>query len=163
MQRRAASRKSSSSCRLNRGTTEVLAGGTDLVGLMKKMIVTPDRVVSLDRVASLKTMDADSQGFRIGAMVTLDDLADHPATRHYPALRQAMAAIGSMQMLAQGTLGGELCQRPRCWYFRAGGGLLANQGRAIAEGDNRLSRDLRQRRTSQVRLPVAAGPGAGGA
>jgi xanthine dehydrogenase YagS FAD-binding subunit len=43
-----------------------------------------------------------------------------------------------MQMLAQGTLGGELCQRPRCWYFRAGGGLLADRGRAVAEGDNRF-------------------------
>jgi xanthine dehydrogenase YagS FAD-binding subunit len=120
-----------------RGTTEVLAGGTDLVGLMKKMIVTPDRVVSLGRIASLKTIEADSQGFRIGAMVTLDDLLDHPATRNYPALEQAIRAFGSMQMKAQGTLGGELCQRPRCWYFRSGGGLLADRGRAVAEGENR--------------------------
>jgi xanthine dehydrogenase YagS FAD-binding subunit len=119
-------------------TVEVLAGGTDLVGLMKKMIVTPDRVVSLGRVESLKRIDADSQGFRIGAMVTLDDLLEHPATRGYPALKQAIRAIGSMQMQAQGTLGGELCQRPRCWYFRAGGGLLADRGRAVAQGDNRF-------------------------
>ncbi|MGD9720637.1 MAG: xanthine dehydrogenase family protein subunit M [Pirellulales bacterium] len=119
------------------GKTAVLAGGTDLLPLMKKMIVTPDRVVSLGRVASLKAIEADSRGLRIGAMAALDDVLAHPATQNYPALAQAIAAIGSMQMQAQGTLGGELCQRPRCWYFRAGGGLLAERGRAAAEGDNR--------------------------
>ncbi len=122
---------------LKHRTTEVLAGGTDLVSLMKKMIVTPDRVVSLSRVESLKRIDADSRGFRIGAMVTLDEVLEHPATRNYPALEQAIGAIGSMQMRSQGTLGGELCQRPRCWYFR-GGGLLADRGRSVADGDNRF-------------------------
>jgi xanthine dehydrogenase YagS FAD-binding subunit len=120
-----------------RGTTAVLAGGTDLVGLMKKMIVTPDRVVSLKNVDSLRTIDGDSQGVRIGAMATLDELLEHPATEAYTALRQAIAAIGSMQIQSQGTLGGELCQRPRCWYFRDGQGLLADRGRLVAEGDNR--------------------------
>jgi xanthine dehydrogenase YagS FAD-binding subunit len=120
-----------------RGKTEVLAGGTDLIGLMKKMIVTPDRVVSLGRVDSLKTIDVDSQGARIGAMVTLEDLLDHPLSQDYPALQQAIRDIHSLQLQAQGTLGGELCQRPRCWYFRGGQGLLAERGRAVAEGDNR--------------------------
>ena len=120
-----------------RGKTELLAGGTDLIGLMKKMIVTPDRVVSLGEVASLTSIDADSGGIRVGAMVTLEDLADHPASRDYPALRQAIGAIGSLQLQSQGTLGGELCQRPRCWYFRAGQGLLANRGRDVEDGDNR--------------------------
>ena len=121
-----------------RGKTEVLAGGTDLIGLMKKMIVTPDRVVSLSRVDSLQTIDADSQGVRIGAMVTLEALLDHPLSQDYPALQQAIRAIHSLQLQAQGTLGGELCQRPRCWYFRGGQGLLAQRGRAVAEGDNRF-------------------------
>jgi xanthine dehydrogenase YagS FAD-binding subunit len=120
-----------------RGTTEVLAGGTDLVGLMKKMITTPDRVVSLGQVDSLKSIDAGSEGLRIGAMVTLEDLLDHPASENYPALRQAIRAIGSMQLQAQGTLGGELCQRPRCWYFRSGQGLLAHRGQLVEDGDNR--------------------------
>lgn len=120
-----------------RGTTEVLAGGTDLVGLMKKMIAAPDRVVSLGQVDSLKSIDAGSEGLRIGAMVTLEDLLDHPASENYPALRQAIRAIGSMQLQAQGTLGGELCQRPRCWYFRSGQGLLAHRGSLVEDGDNR--------------------------
>ncbi len=121
-----------------RGDTAVLAGGTDLVGLMKKMIVTPSRVVSLSRVASLKAIEADSTAVRIGAMVTLDDLADNPVSEFYPAIRQAIAAIGSMQLQSQGTLGGELCQRPRCWYFRNDRGLLAQRGRDVVEGDNRF-------------------------
>lgn len=120
-----------------RGKTEILAGGTDLIGLMKKMIITPDRVVSLKQVSSLKVIDADSTGARIGAMVTLEEFLDHEVARSYPAVAQAAAAISSLQLQAQGTLGGELCQRPRCWYFRAGGGLLAKNGTAVAEGDNR--------------------------
>ncbi len=120
-----------------RGKTEVLAGGTDLLGLMKKMLVTPGRVVSLNHVDSLRQIDVDSQGLRIGATVTLEQLHDHPASADYPALRQAIAAIGSLQLQAQGTVGGELCQRPACWYFRDGHGLLADRGKRVAEGDNR--------------------------
>ncbi len=120
------------------GTSELLAGGTDLLGLMKKMIITPDRVVSLGRVESLKAIEADSQSFRIGAMATLDDVIEHPATCNYPALLQALEAHGSLQIRSQGTLGGELCQRPRCWYFRNGNGLLTDRGRHVAEGDNRF-------------------------
>lgn len=120
-----------------RGKTEVLAGGTDLLGLMKKMLVTPGRVVSLNHVDSLRQIDVDSQGLRIGATVTLEQLHDHPASADYPALRQAIAAIGSLQLQAQGTVAGELCQRPACWYFRDGHGLLADRGKRVAEGDNR--------------------------
>ena len=50
---------------------------------------------------------------------------------------QAIRGINSLQLQAQGTLGGELCQRPRCWYFRDGDGLLADRGRMVDEGDNR--------------------------
>ena len=121
-----------------RGQTAVLAGGTDLVGLMKQMIVTPDRVVSLSRVASLKTIEANSTAVHVGAMVTLDELADNPVCEFYPAIRQAIGSIGSLQIQSQGTLGGELCQRPRCWYFRNRRGLLAQRGREVVEGDNRF-------------------------
>jgi xanthine dehydrogenase YagS FAD-binding subunit len=120
------------------GETALLAGGTDLIGLMKQMIVTPQRVVSLGRVGSLSRIDADSTGARIGAMVTLEAWLDHPASGHYPALAQAIRAFGSLQYQSQGTLGGELCQRPRCWYFRSGQGLLAHRGRLPADGDNRF-------------------------
>ncbi len=110
------------------GRSEVLAGGTDLVGLMKQMLVTPDRVISLSRVPSLKFIQADSQGVRLGSMVTLEELLDNPVSDFFPAIKHVLSAFGSQQFLAQGTLGGELCQRPRCWYFRSGQGLLAHRG-----------------------------------
>jgi xanthine dehydrogenase YagS FAD-binding subunit len=122
----------------DRGHTEVLAGGTDLIGLMKKMIVKPDRVVSLNRVDSLKSIDANSTAVHVGAMVTLEDLADNPICEFYPAIRQAIGEMASQQLRAQGTVGGELCQRPRCWFFRDKRGLLAERGRAVEEGDNRF-------------------------
>ncbi len=71
-------------------------------------------------------------------MVTLDDLLDNPVSEFYPAIRQAIGEIGSLQLQSQGTLGGELCQRPRCWYFRNGRGLLAGRGQDVADGDNRF-------------------------
>jgi xanthine dehydrogenase YagS FAD-binding subunit len=120
------------------GKVEILAGGTDLIGLMKKMLVTPDRVVSLAQIESLRAIESDARGLSIGAMTTLEEIADHRAARDYPALGQAISAIASLQLQAQGTLGGELCQRPRCWYFRAGQGLLADEGQAVVAGDSRF-------------------------
>jgi xanthine dehydrogenase YagS FAD-binding subunit len=116
------------------GVTEVLAGGTDLVGLMKKMIVTPDRVVNILDVPSLKMIDELPDGsVSIGAAVTLDDILAHPYLDVYPAVKQAIRGINSMQLQAQGTLGGEICQRPRCWFYRNGQGLL---GAGVVEGAN---------------------------
>ncbi len=122
---------------LERGEVAFLAGGTDLVGLMKQMLVTPDRVVSLSRVPSLKTIHDTSEGFRIGAMVSLDDLASSGCLSEFPAVRSVIENLGSMQLQSQGTVGGELFQRPRCWYFRAGHGLTASHGREVTHGDNR--------------------------
>ena len=116
------------------GSTEVLAGGTDLVGLMKKMIVTPERVVNIMDVASLKTIDELPDGsVSIGAAVTLDEILTHPYLGVYPAVTQAIRGINSMQLQAQGTLGGEVCQRPRCWFYRNGQALL---GADVEEGAN---------------------------
>lgn len=68
----------------DRGATEVLAGGTDVVPLMQKLLVTPDRVVSLGNVASLRQIDVDSHGARLGAMATLDELLNHEVSSLYP-------------------------------------------------------------------------------
>lgn len=121
------------------GHTEVLAGGTDLVGLMKKLIVTPDRVVNIMEVPTMKAIETTPEGgLAIGAAVTLDELLVSSFTEPYTALRQAIAGINSMQLQAQGTIGGELCQRPRCWFFRHGEGLLWNGTRAFGERDDRF-------------------------
>jgi xanthine dehydrogenase YagS FAD-binding subunit len=121
------------------GKTEILAGGTDLVGLMKKMIVTPDRVVNIMEIPSLKSIEADAvHGLAIGAAVHLDELLESPYLADYPAVAQAIRGINSMQLQAQGTIGGEICRRPRCWFFRNGYGLLTDRGEQAAEGDNRF-------------------------
>ncbi|MEE2990234.1 MAG: FAD binding domain-containing protein [Planctomycetota bacterium] len=120
------------------GHAEVLAGGTDLVGLMKKMIIKPDLVVNIMEVESLQSMGPQQDGsFSIGAAVTLDDLLAHPYLENYPAISDAILGINSMQLQAQGTIGGEICQKPRCWYYRNGQGLL-DQESQVSEGDNRL-------------------------
>ena len=116
------------------GKTEILAGGTDLVGLMKKMIVTPDRVVNIMDVPTIKSIDELPDGsISIGAAVTLDDMLVHPYLDMYPSIKQAIRGISSMQLQAQGTLGGEVCQRPRCWFYRNGEGLLSDH---VTEGAN---------------------------
>ena len=120
------------------GRAEVLAGGTDLVGLMKKMIIKPDLVVNIMEVESLQSLGPQQDGsFSIGAAVTLDDLLAHPYLENYPAISDAILGINSMQLQAQGTIGGEICQKPRCWYYRNGQGLL-DQESQVSEGDNRL-------------------------
>jgi xanthine dehydrogenase YagS FAD-binding subunit len=124
------------------GPTEILAGGTDLLALMKDHVVTPNRLVNIKRLAGLSNVDfSPSKGLTVGALVTLDELSNHPAvTRHYPVLALAIHDAASPQIRNRATLGGNLCQRPRCWYFRNGYGLLAldAKGRSLVElGDNR--------------------------
>jgi xanthine dehydrogenase YagS FAD-binding subunit len=122
-------------------TAVVLAGGTDLLSLMKDGVATPGRVVSLKGIGDLRGIeDRGPNGVRIGAMVTVDELMESPVIRTaFPALVQAADGIRSMQIRSVGTVGGDLCQRPRCWYFRNGFGLLAmREGKSmVPEGDNR--------------------------
>jgi xanthine dehydrogenase YagS FAD-binding subunit len=118
--------------------TVVLAGGTDLVGLMKQMVVTPDRVVNIGEIDSLKQIDRDDQGnVWVGAAVSLDEFLDDKLTDEFPAPKQVIQGISSIQLQSQGTVVGELLRRPTCWYFRDGHGLLADKGQRVVEGDNR--------------------------
>jgi len=122
------------------GEVEVLAGGTDLVTSLKQGITTPNRVVSLKNISDLHGIKTSKNQLRIGAMTRLRELiANRDAQKHFPALITAAKNIGSAQMLAMGTVGGDLCQRPRCWYFRNGYGLLGTDGETslVREGDNR--------------------------
>ena len=122
------------------GETEILAGGTDLVTSLKQGISEPKRVVSLRNVSELKGIEIEAKGVRIGAMTTLAELAEDKNVReHFPSLVRAAEGVGSPQLMSVGTVGGDLCQRPRCWYFRAGFGLFAMHDGAslVREGDNR--------------------------
>ncbi len=119
------------------GETEILAGGTDLLSLMKNYVVTPKRVVSLNSLKELRGVRSTAQGVTIGALTTVEQmLRDKTIGEAFPGLRQAAAGIASLQMRNMGTVGGDLCQRPRCWYFRNGFGLLARDegGRSLVPG-----------------------------
>ena len=116
----------------------VLAGGTDLVGLMKRMVETPDVVVNIREIDSLRRIERDTAGnVRIGASVCLDEFFESNATDDFPSVKQVIQGISSIQLQAQGTLVGELLRRPNCWYFRNGHGLLADRGSMVVDGDNR--------------------------
>ena len=120
------------------GETELLAGGTDLVGLMQKMVIMPQRVVNLLDVPHLRDIEQlDGGVVSIGATVTLDILQVHPYLNPYASLRHAIEGIASIQLQCQGTLGGEILQRPQCWFFRDNRGLLAAGGKMAEHGDNR--------------------------
>jgi xanthine dehydrogenase YagS FAD-binding subunit len=101
-----------------RGKFLPLAGGMDLLALMKDYVAQPDRLVNvkgLDRTIA-RTPDG---GLRIGAAVTLTQLSENAdARRMYPALTDAAAEVGTPQIRNVGTVGGNINQRPRCWYFR---------------------------------------------
>jgi xanthine dehydrogenase YagS FAD-binding subunit len=101
------------------GNTELLAGGTDLLDLQKEYISQPARVVSLGGVGGLGTIAVADKTVTIGAGVKLADIAAHAQLRQlFPALTSAAGEIAGPQVRNMGTLGGNLCQRNRCWYFR---------------------------------------------
>ena len=118
----------------------ILAGGTDLLALMKDDVVTPKRLVNIKDVDGLTRVEPIKDGFTIGALAPLSDIADNATLRRlYPMLANAVDEAASPQIRNMATIGGNLCQRPRCWYFRSGFGLLAmKDGKSmVAEGDNR--------------------------
>jgi xanthine dehydrogenase YagS FAD-binding subunit len=94
-----------------------IAGGVDLLALMKDFIVSPERLVNVKHLdAAISTSEG---GLRIGAAARLVDLAEHPTVRRlYPALATAIDELGTPQVRHQSTVGGNIMQRPRCWYFR---------------------------------------------
>jgi len=96
------------------------AGGTDLLGCVRDGIMPVDKVVSISNIKELKGISARPDGgLRIGALATIAELASHAGiSEKYSVLAQAAAEVASPQLRNQGTVGGNLCQRPRCWYFR---------------------------------------------
>lgn len=124
------------------GEVDVLAGGTDLISLMKEHIATPQRVVNVKNIKELGGIHKQGSGLRIGATVTFDELERNVDVRRmYPALAQAARGVSSPQIRNMGTVAGDICQRPRCWYFRNGFGLLGQDkdGKSlIPEGENKF-------------------------
>ena len=120
----------------------VLAGGTDLLSLMKDYVHSPKRVVNIKGIKELGGIARKGGNVRIGATVTLDELASNAVIRaSYPALTQAALGVTSPQLRNMGTVAGDLCQRPRCWYYRRGFGLLAkgpNGEALVPNGENKF-------------------------
>jgi xanthine dehydrogenase YagS FAD-binding subunit len=107
------------------GKTELLAGGTDLLDRQKEYVSQPERVVSLSglggsfkEISSLAPPGALPPMVTIGAGAKLIDIAESKLLAAYPALTSAAAQIAGPQIRNMGTLGGSLCQRNRCWYYR---------------------------------------------
>src|SRR5439155_18276456 len=102
----------------------------------------PKRRADIKHIKGLSGLTASTQGLRIGALTTLVDLADNVnVVKDYPALAEAVNEAASPQIRNMATLGGNLCQRPRCWYFRNGLGLLPKDQSGndlVAGGENRF-------------------------
>ncbi|HUX07480.1 MAG TPA: xanthine dehydrogenase family protein subunit M [Acidobacteriota bacterium] len=98
----------------------VLAGGTDLLGCLRDEVLEAGKVVSISGLKELHGISAGPNGgLRIGALTTIAEVAAAETIRSkYAVLAQAAGEIASPQLRNQGTIGGNLCQRPRCWYFR---------------------------------------------
>src|SRR5687767_11910888 len=102
--------------------TMPLGGGTDLLVLIGEGLATPDAVVDLRRLPHSRGVTVEADGVvRIGAATRVSDLAeDAIISDRFPALAQACEAVGTPALRNMGTIAGNLCQRPRCWYFRRG-------------------------------------------
>jgi xanthine dehydrogenase YagS FAD-binding subunit len=120
----------------------VHAGGTDLLGCLRDRVYSATKLVSLNGLDELRGVsELSNGGLRIGALTTLAEIAAHPLIqKRYHALSAAAGAAASPQLRNQGTIGGNLCQRPRCWYFR-GDFPCARKGGDTCfakEGENQL-------------------------
>jgi xanthine dehydrogenase YagS FAD-binding subunit len=117
-----------------------LGGGTDLLVMIKESLATPASLVDLRSVHGLGDIAQREDGsVRIGAAVRVQQLATHDLIkRRFPVLAEACDAVGTTALRYMGTIGGNLCQRPRCWYFRRNLPCLKNGGSTCpaAEGEN---------------------------
>jgi xanthine dehydrogenase YagS FAD-binding subunit len=117
-----------------------LGGGTDLLATIAEELARPDVLVDLRTIPDSTAVHATAEGgVRIGASALIADISSHPLVRdRYAALAEACDVVGSPALRHMGTIGGNLCQRPRCWYFRRGVPCLKNGGSACpaVDGEN---------------------------
>jgi xanthine dehydrogenase YagS FAD-binding subunit len=98
---------------------EAIAGGTDLLGELKKRIRAPRGLVNLKAIHGLNKIRVEKK-LTIGALVTLSEMERHPAIlKRFPILQQAISLAATPQLRNMGTVAGNLCQHPRCWYYRS--------------------------------------------
>ncbi len=113
--------------RTDRGKAAVVAGGTDILGILKDEVHPeyPEVLVDIKSVEGLGSIREDSRGITIGALATLAEITRNTTIRgHYPMLAEAAHAVASPQLRNMGTIGGNICQEPRCWYYRHPGNVF---------------------------------------
>ncbi len=101
------------------GASLLYAGGTDALARMKEGLVKPERLVNLKAVKELDHLEEKEDGLHIGATLKLTAFIKSPLVGKYPGLVEAAKSIATLQLRNMGTVGGNLCQRPRCWYYRS--------------------------------------------
>ena len=106
-------------CAGSPGQNRFIAGGTDFLTEIKEGVISPQRIVDLGGIPELRGIRETEEALAIGAMATISDIASHPGIRRrYAALSEAAAGLATPQIRNIGTLGGNLNQRPRCWFYR---------------------------------------------
>ena len=123
-----------------RKSSAILGSGMDIVTLLQKNLIDAERVVDVSAIESLRGIQADGSGnVTIGALTTLEALSQNPMLADYPTLNDVIHGIRAIQVQQTGTIGGDLCHLPNCWYFRSGYGLFGREGKkSLPEvGDNR--------------------------
>ena len=121
-----------------------LAGGQDLLTTMKDYLTRPVRVVNLKGIRGLDRVEGDGRrGLRLGALVTLAQLEEHAVVRRdFPGLAEAAHSVATQQIRNLGTVAGNLCQRPRCWYYRLEEAVCLKKGGSecfAAKGENKYN------------------------
>jgi xanthine dehydrogenase YagS FAD-binding subunit len=104
-----------------KGKARVIAGGTDLLGVLKDEILEkyPEALINIKTIPGLDTIKQEAEGVRIGALAKLGEIVHSPTVRaQFPALSQAAKSVASPEIRSMGTIGGNLCQDVRCWYYR---------------------------------------------
>jgi NADPH-dependent glutamate synthase beta subunit-like oxidoreductase len=99
----------------------LVAGGTDILGVLKENSNSryPDILIDVKPIAGLDTIQEDGNGLRIGALAPLSTLSEHRLVKEkYEILAEAARSVASPQLRNMGTVGGNICQEPRCWYYR---------------------------------------------
>lgn len=115
---------------LGKGNAAVVGGGSDLLGMVKERLISPDVLVNLKSIPALDRIAEQGGEVRIGGLTTLAEIADHPVIRsRYTVLAEAAGAVGTPQIRHAGTIAGNICQRPWCWYFRNGFPCYKNGGK----------------------------------
>jgi xanthine dehydrogenase YagS FAD-binding subunit len=119
----------------------VVSGGSEYLQLMKVRVATPDYIVNLKTIPGLSYIKEEAGGFRIGALTTLSELEEHKGVQEKLLfLSQAAGEAASPQIRNAGTVAGNLCQRPFCWYFRSASHVCVRKGGEVCysiAGDNR--------------------------